>query len=138
MNEPSWFKPEDRPAHGIHDPTINRVELVGYVGQDPEVRHTQEQQMVVSFGLATHRLDRDADGEIVQRTDWHRIVTEGEQAVLAADLRRGALVKVAGRLRTRSWETPRGDRRVRTEVIASELRQVRRAPRFQQASLPLN
>ena len=138
MNEPAWFKPEDRPAHGIHDPTINRVEPVGYVGQDPEVRHTQEQQMVVSFRLATHRLDRDADGEIVQRTDWHRIVTEGEQAVLAADLRRGALVTVAGRWRTRSWETPRGDRRVRTEVIASELRQVRRAPRFQQASLPLN
>jgi single-strand DNA-binding protein len=137
MNEPSWFKPEDRPAPGAHDPTINRVELVGYVGQDPEVRHTPTYEMVVSFGLATHRLDRGADGEIIQRTDWHRIVTEGEQAVLAADLRRGALVKVAGRLRTRSWATARGDRRVRTEVIASELRQVRRAPRFQQASLPL-
>jgi single-strand DNA-binding protein len=137
MNAPSWFKPDDRPGPAAADPTVNRVELVGYVGGDPEVRHTRELRLVVSFGLATHRLDRDAAGDIIERTDWHRIVIDGDQAAVAAELRRGALVKVAGRLRTRSWETTRGDRRVRTEVIASEVRQVRRAPGFRQATLPL-
>jgi single-strand DNA-binding protein len=137
MNESPWLKPEDRPSAASDDPTINRVELVGYVGADPEQRHTTTQELIVWFGLASHRLFRSHGGEISQITDWHRVIAEGELAAIAAELRRGALVKVHGRLRTRSWETRRGERRTRTEVIASEIRQVRRAPVFRQTTLPL-
>jgi single-strand DNA-binding protein len=137
MNESSWLKPEDRPSATSDDPTINRVELVGYVGADPELRRTAAQELIVSFGLATHRLFRSPGGEVTQITDWHRVIVEGDLATTAAELRRGALVKVQGRLRTRSWETRRGERRTRTEVIASDLRQVRRAPVFRQTTLPL-
>jgi single-strand DNA-binding protein len=137
MNQSSWVKPEDRPSATGDDPTINRVELVGYVGADPELRHTVAQELVVSFGLATHRLFRSRGGEVVQITDWHRVIAEEDLAAMASVLRRGALVKVHGRLRTRSWETRRGERRTRTEVIASQLRQVRRAPVFRQTTLPL-
>jgi single-strand DNA-binding protein len=137
MSGPAWLKPDDRPDATHDDPTFNRVELVGYIGQDPEVRHTRRQELIVTVGLATHRLFRDGGGEVTQITDWHRVVAEGGLAEQAADLRRGALVKVVGRLRTRSWETRRGERRVRTEVLATEIRQVRRAPVFRQAPLPL-
>ena len=137
MNAPTWFKPEDRPSPACDDPTINRVELVGYVGQEPEQRRTSQQELIVSFGLATHRLLQSSDGDTRQLTDSHRVIADGAVAMAVADLRRGALVEVVGRLRTRSWETRRGERRMRTEVIAAEVRTVRRAPLFRQASLPL-
>src|SRR5215203_7313495 len=91
VNAPTWFKPEDRPSPRCDDPTINRVELVGYVGQEPEQRRTSQQELIVSFGLATHRLLQGSDGDTKQLTDWHRVIADGAVAMAAAELRRGAL-----------------------------------------------
>ncbi|MFN0073501.1 MAG: single-stranded DNA-binding protein [Chloroflexota bacterium] len=137
MDTPIWLKPEDRPDDSFDDQTVNRVELVGYVGQDPELRFTRNEELVVTFSLATHRLLRNGEGLVTQLTDWHRIVARGEVAGTASQIRKGALVKITGQLRTRSWETRQGEQRIAIEVNAWTLNQVRRAPVFRQVPLPL-
>lgn len=137
MSITSWLKPEDRPGPDLDD-TVNHVELIGYVGQDPETRFTARGERVVSLRIATHQLQRDQRGDLLEVTEWHRVVATDALAESAADLRRGALIKVAGRLTTRHWETPRGERRSRTEVVATAVRQIRRGPIVRQVPLPLS
>lgn len=136
MYPPTRLKPDDSPGVSFQDATVNRVELVGYLGQDAELRYTSAGAPVVTLSLATHRWHRDGAGDLVEFTDWHRIVARDELAEVAKDFRRGALVKAVGHLRTRSWEGPRGERRIRTEVLASEVRQIRRGPVARQTPLP--
>ena len=122
---------------GHDDPTVNRVALVGYLGDDPEIRYLPSGEPTVTLSLATHRAYRNERDELVEATDWHRVVASGASVRIAQAARRGALLKVTGRLRTRSLETQRGERRVRTEVVAIEIQQFRRGPASSQVRLPL-
>ena len=98
--------------------TINRVELLGRVGSDPELRHTQGGTAVVQLRLATDR--RNGDGET--RTDWHTVLCWAKQAEAVAEyVRTGERVYVAGPLQQQSWETDAGERRSRIEVHAHEV-----------------
>jgi len=98
--------------------TINRVELLGRVGSDPELRQTQGGTAVVQLRLATDRRRENGEGE----TDWHTIVCWAKQAEAVAEyVRTGERVYVAGRLQQQSWETDAGERRSRTEVHAHEV-----------------
>jgi len=98
--------------------TINRVELLGRVGSDPELRHTQGGTAVVQLRLATDR--RNGEGEA--QTDWHTVVCWAKQAEAVAEyVRKGERVYVSGRMQQQSWETDGGERRSRTEVHASEV-----------------
>ena len=98
--------------------TINRVELLGRVGSDPELRHTQGGTAVVQLRLATDR--RNGDGE--SQTDWHTVVCWAKQAEAVAEyVRKGERVYVSGRLQHQSSETDGGERRSRTEVHANEV-----------------
>ena len=98
--------------------TINRVELLGRVGSDPELRSTKSGTAVVQLRLATDR--RNGDGEA--QTDWHTVVCWAKQAEAVAEyVRTGERVYVSGRLQQQSWETDQGERRSRTEVHASEV-----------------
>ncbi len=100
--------------------TINRVELLGRVGRDPELRKTQNGTAVVQVRLATDRRSRDESGET--QTDWHTVVCWDKQAEAVAQyVQTGERVYVAGRLNHHSWETDAGERRSRTEVHASEV-----------------
>ncbi len=100
--------------------TINRVELLGRVGSDPELRKTQNGTAVVQLRLATDRRSRDESGE--SQTDWHTVVCWDKQAEAVAQyVHKGERVYVAGRLNHHTWETDSGERRSRTEVHASEV-----------------
>jgi single-strand DNA-binding protein len=92
---------------------VNKVILRGRVGQLPETKIT-ERYTRANFTLATTA--RDGQGE--ERTEWHRVIAWGEQASTAARLAVGQAVLVEGELRHRSWETPEGEKRYATEVVA--------------------
>lgn len=98
--------------------TINRVELMGRVGNEPELRQTQNGTAVVQLRLATDR--RNGSGE--QQTDWHTVVCWAKQAeAVARYVRKGDRVYVSGRLNQHSWESDAGERRSRTEIHAHEV-----------------
>ncbi len=102
---------------------INKAILIGRLGRDPEVRVTPEGTMVTSFTLATDEQWKDKNGEKVQRTEWHRIVTWGKLADICGQyLVKGKLVYIEGRIQTRSWEDKEGMKRSTTEIIASDMK----------------
>ena len=98
--------------------TINKVELLGRVGIDPEMRYTPGGTAVTKLRLATDRYRKDAENE----TDWHDVVVWGPTAEAVNEyVGKGQRVYVAGRLVQNSWENDDGQRRHRTEVHASEV-----------------
>ncbi len=101
--------------------TLNRVQLIGRLGADPEVKVTPSDLTVASFSLATNRQWKNRDGEMQEETDWHNIVAWDKLAQICGEhLSKGRLVYVEGRLRTRSWEQ-NGQKQYRTEVVASDM-----------------
>jgi len=101
---------------------INKAILVGRLGADPEVRYTPDGMMVTNFRIATDEQWKDKNGEKVQKTEWHRIVTFGKLAEICGRyLVKGKLVYLEGRLQTRNWEDKEGNKRSTTEIIASNM-----------------
>ena len=101
--------------------TLNRVQLIGRLGADPEVKVTPSDLTVASFSLATNRQWKNRDGEMQEETDWHNIVAWDKLAQICGEhLTKGRLVYVEGRLRNRSWEQ-NGQKQYRTEVVASDM-----------------
>ena len=102
---------------------INKVILVGRLGKDPEVRVTPDGTMVTNFNLATDEQWKDKNGEKVQKTEWHKIVTFGKLADICGQyLVKGKLVCIEGRIQTRSWEDKEGMKRYTTEIVASDMK----------------
>ena len=98
--------------------TINKVELLGRVGADPEMRYTASGIAVTQLRLATDRLRREGDDE----TDWHTVVVWDKLAEAVAQyVEKGQRIYVAGRLVQSSWEADDGQRRYRTEVHAQDV-----------------
>jgi len=99
--------------------SLNRAELIGRLGQDPEMRYTSDGQAVAKFSLAT---DRPAKPGAQSEPDWHRVVCWQKLAEFAGQhLTKGRLVFVAGRVSYRAWEGKDGQRHRATEIVASEL-----------------
>ena len=99
--------------------TINRVTIVGNLGQDPEVRTTNSGALVVSLSVATSENWTDKQtGEKRQRTEWHRVVifNQGLAKIARDYLRKGAQVYLEGQLQTRKWTTEDGQDRYSAEV----------------------
>jgi|TARA_Y100000814_G_scaffold291301_1_gene267444 single-strand DNA-binding protein len=97
--------------------SINRVMLVGHLGGDPESRYTQSGTAVANFNVATNESRKNAEGSYQDHTEWHRCVLFGKPAETAAQyLKKGQLVYIEGRLRTRSWEDKDGNKRTTTEI----------------------
>ncbi len=102
--------------------TVNKVILVGRLGQDPELRYTPGGAAVTTCSVATNEVWKDQDGNKQERTDWHRVVFWRKQAELAGEyLRKGSRLYVEGRLQTRSWDDKDGNKRYTTEVVADRL-----------------
>ena len=100
--------------------SINKVILVGNVGQDPQVRTMQSGQKVVSFSLATSDRWRDrATGEQKEQTEWHRVVIFNPNLVEVAErmLQKGTKLYLEGSLRTRKWQNQQGVDTFTTEVV---------------------
>jgi len=98
--------------------SLNKVLLIGHLGSDPESRFMTSGSAVTNFNLATNESWRSADGEIKDKTEWHRIVIFGKMAETAAEyMKKGQLVYIEGRLQTRSWEDKDKVKRYTTEVL---------------------
>jgi len=101
---------------------VNKVILIGRLGADPEVRYTQDGSMVTNFRLATNEQWTDRNGEKMQKTEWHRIVTFGKLAEICGNyLSKGRLVYTEGRIQTRAWDDRDGNKRYTTEIIATNM-----------------
>lgn len=99
--------------------SLNQVSLIGRLGKDPEIRHTQGGKAIANFSLATSETWRDKSGEKQERTEWHNIVVfnEGLAGVVEKYLTKGSQCFVQGQLRTRKWEDKEGATRYTTEVV---------------------
>ncbi|MBU1683339.1 single-stranded DNA-binding protein [Patescibacteria group bacterium] len=98
---------------------LNSAEVLGNATRDPEIRQTPNGDSVVSFGVATNFSWKDRSGQDQEKTEFHNIVAWGDLAkTLAENVKKGRKVYIAGRLQTRSWETPEGNKRYATEIIA--------------------
>ncbi len=102
---------------------INKVILIGNLGQDPEVRYMPSGGAVTNIRLATTDTWRDKQsGEQQDRTEWHRVVFFGRLAEIAGEyLKKGAKIYVEGRLQTRKWQGQDGQDRYTTEIVANEM-----------------
>lgn len=98
---------------------INKVILIGHLGQDPEVRYMPNNGAVANITLATSESWRDKHtGEMKEKTEWHRVVFFGKLAEVAGEfLKKGSQVYVEGMLQTRKWQDQGGQDRYTTEVI---------------------
>ncbi len=100
--------------------SVNKVILIGRLGQNPEVRHTPSGQSVANFTLATNESWTDKQGQKQERTEWHRVVVWGKLADLCGQyLSKGRQCFIEGKLQTRQWQDKDGQTKYTTEVLAS-------------------
>lgn len=106
---------------------VNKVILLGNLGSDPELRYTPSGVAVANFNVATNERWPDKDGNMQEKTEWHRIVCWRKLAEIAGEyLKKGSPVYLEGKLQTRNWEDQNGVKRYQTEVIASNLQMLGR------------
>ncbi|WP_321390987.1 single-stranded DNA-binding protein [Emcibacter sp.] len=105
--------------------SVNKVILVGNLGRDPEVRHTQDGSPVVNLSLATSETWKDrATGERKERTEWHRVVIFNENLCRVAEqyLKKGSTIYIEGSLQTRKWTDQSGVEKYTTEIVLQKYR----------------
>ena len=115
---------------------LNKVMLIGNVGNDPEVRYLESNPQnpsanakVASFRLATTERFRDRNGELRENTEWHNIVVWRNNAdVVEKFVHKGSQVYIEGKLRTRQWTDQTGNKRYTTEVVADNLQLLGKRP----------
>lgn len=102
--------------------SLNKAMIIGNLGTDPEVRYTQQNTAVATLSIATSEKFRDSNGELQERTEWHRVVAWGKTAEICQSyLKKGSKVFVEGPIQTRSWEDKDGQKRYTTEIKALNL-----------------
>lgn len=102
--------------------SVNKVTLIGHLGADPEIRHTQDGRPIANMRLATSETWRDKNtGDRKEKTEWHSIVVfnEGLAKVCEQYLKKGAKIYIEGSLQTRKWQDQNGQDRYSTEVVLS-------------------
>ena len=102
---------------------VNKVILVGNLGNDPETRYTQAGAAITNVSVATSETWKDKQtGQPQERTEWHRVVFFNRLAEIAGEyLRKGSKVYVEGALRTRKWQDKEGQDRYSTEIVGNEM-----------------
>ncbi len=101
---------------------LNKVMVIGNLGADPEMRYTADGNALTSFRVAASRSYTTPDGERREETEWFSVVAWRKLAEQCSQfLQKGRRVYVEGRLRTRSWDAPDGQKRYRTEVVADRV-----------------
>lgn len=102
---------------------VNRAIILGTLGQDPEIRHTQNGTAIANLSVATNESWKDKQtGEKQERTEWHRVSIFGKLAEICGEyLRKGSQVYLEGRIQTRKWQDKDGNDRYTTEIVANEM-----------------
>ncbi|MFZ6015400.1 MAG: single-stranded DNA-binding protein [Patescibacteria group bacterium] len=109
--------------------SLNRAMIIGNLTRDPELRNTSSGQSVTNFSVATSSQWNDVNGQKQERTEYHPVVAWGKLAEICNQyLGKGRKVYVEGRLQTREWETPDGQKRQRTEIVAENMIMLDKAP----------
>nr|AAW31821.1 Orf146 [Dichelobacter nodosus] len=105
---------------------VNKVILLGYVGQNPDVRIMTNEQQVANFSLATNISWNDRQtGEKCTKTEWHRCVAYRRLAeIIGQYVRKGSQLYLEGRLETRKWKSQEGDKHYMTEIIVDEIQMI--------------
>jgi len=99
--------------------SLNKVMIIGRLGADPDVRYTQSNAAVANMSVATTDRYKDRNGELQEKTEWHRVVVWNRLAEICQQyLKKGSLVYFEGKLETREWEDKEGQKRYTTEVKA--------------------
>jgi single-strand DNA-binding protein len=102
--------------------SLNKAQIIGNLTRDPEIRTTPNGQSVANFGVATSNQWTDTNGTKQEKTEFHNIVAWAKLAEICGQyLTKGKKVYISGRLQTREWETPEGQKRQRTEIIAEDM-----------------
>ncbi|RKE98980.1 single-stranded DNA-binding protein [Ichthyenterobacterium magnum] len=100
----------------------NKVQLIGNLGNDPEIINLESGKLLAKFSIATNESYKNAQGEKITDTQWHNIVAWGKTASLVEKyLQKGKEIAIEGKLTSRSYETKEGDKRYVTEVVCNEL-----------------
>ena len=102
---------------------VNKVILIGNLGNDPDIRYTGSGAAVANISLATAESWKDREtGEQQERTEWHRVVFFGRLAEIVGEyLKKGSQIYIEGRLQTRKWQDKEGNDRYTTEIVANEM-----------------
>ena len=102
---------------------LNKVMIIGRVGQEVEMRYTQSGDAVANLSVATSEKWKGKDGNMQEQTEWHRVVAFKRLAEICGEyLDKGSLVYFEGKLQTRSWEDKDGIKRYTTEIVAREMK----------------
>ena len=97
--------------------SLNMVQLIGFLGNGPEIRYSQSGMPIANMSLATDETYKGANGEPVKKTEWHRLVCFDKTASLAEKyLKKGSQIYVQGSLQTRKWQDQNGQDRYTTEI----------------------
>jgi len=100
----------------------NKVQLIGNLGNDPEIITLESGKKLAKFSLATNENYKDANGEKHTKTDWHNLIMWNKTAEIAEKyLQKGKEIAIEGKLTNRSYETKEGEKRFITEVVVNEL-----------------
>jgi single-strand DNA-binding protein len=101
--------------------SLNKVQLIGNLGEDPELKYTGSGAAVSSFSVATSEKFKKND-VWKESKEWHRIVAWGRSAEIASEyLHKGSKVYIEGRLQTRAWDDKDGNKRYTTEIVARDI-----------------
>jgi len=108
---------------------VNKVTLIGFLGDAPELKFSQQGKPVCTFSLAVNERWKDADGAPRERVEWFQIVCFARLAEVCGEyLNKGRHVYLEGRLQTRKWKGPEGEKRTAIEVVANQMQILDRAP----------
>jgi single-strand DNA-binding protein len=100
--------------------SVNKVILIGNLGRDPETRYMPEGGAITNISIATTEKWKDKNGEMQEKTEWHRVAFFGKLAEIAGEyLKKGSQVYVEGRLQTRKWQDKDGQDKYTTEIVAN-------------------
>ena len=102
--------------------SLNKVQLIGNVGNDPEIKSFDGGKKVANFTIATNESYKNEKGEKVDQTEWHKVVAWGKTAeIIEKFVTKGKEVAIEGKLTHRSYEDKNGEKRYITEVVANEI-----------------
>lgn len=102
--------------------SLNKVQLIGRLGRDPEMKYLPSSKAFTTFSLATNSRRQSSAGAWEDQTEWHNVVCWDKLAETANEyLRKGSQVFISGRLQTRQWEGKDGQKQQRTEIVADDL-----------------
>ncbi len=102
---------------------LNKAQLIGRLGKDPDLRYTQEGEAITNTTLATSESWKDKAGKKQEKTEWHNLVFFGRLAEIVGEhLKKGSLIYVEGKITTEKWQDKSGEDRYTTKIIGNEMK----------------